>query len=584
MKKLYVFVFVLLTVKILLSQNISVHQEQSEIYSQYNFKTEQEWNDFNNFIPNNKTPKIVTNKSLNKEIFGWNPYWMGTAYYDFSYQLLSEVSYFSYEVNANTGGYNDIHYWKTTELLDYAHAAGTRVSLTATLFDNHEVLFANSQSVQNLIDSLISLVQLRNADGVNIDFESVPLSEKDNLTNFMIALSEQFHAALPNSKVSIALPAVDWSNTFDVAAMNDYVDIFLIMGYEYYWSGSSSAGPGSPLSSGDIWSSYNTTTSILDYLQKGVSKEKLYLGVPYYSRDYPTQSNAIPSENIGTGSAVIYKNVIDDYSIDDKIWDDNSQTSCYVYETAGSWNQCWHNGEEALFEKCKSVNMLDIGGIGIWALGYDGSYNTLNNVYVENFTTDGNNLCSGVFYDLGGPNGNYYNDENYSFTIAPKNAQTIKILFDYVNTEANYDTLFIYDGLDTNSALITYFTGNYSDIDTIETTTGAVTIKFTSDYATTRSGWKAWWTSCNDFTPTPSLVQNTDIKVFPSPASSYFQVKSKQSIIENIEIYDITGKMIDNIYLYNNASIIDFTSYSKGIYILKIFTKDKVFTQKLIKN
>lgn len=583
MKQLTILSAFLLFSIFIFAQNVSIHQEQSEIYSQYNFSTEKDWDNYNNFTPQNHSPKSISSKNLTKEIFGWNPYWMGTSYYDFDYNLLSEVSYFSYEVNPNTGSYDDIHYWKTTLLLDYAHAAGTRVSLTATLFDEHEVLFANPDAVQNLIDSLIYLVRLRDADGVNIDFEAVPSSESENLTNFMISLSEQFHDSIPGSTVSIALPAVDWGNTFDVGAMNDYVDIFLIMSYEYYWSGSSLAGPGSPLSSGEIWYGYNTTTSIMDYLQRGASKDKLYLGLPYYSRDYPTQSSSIPSDNIGTGSAVIYSSVIEDYSDYNKIWDENSQTSCIVYETAGSWNQLWHNGEDELFEKCKSVNILDIGGVGIWALGYDGDYNELNNVYVETLTTDGNNLCSGTFYDLGGPNGNYYDDENYTYTIAPKNAETLKILFDFVNTEPDYDTLYVYDGLDTNSTLLTYFSGNYDTIDTIETTTGAVTFKFISDYSTTRSGWKAWWT-CDVFASTPSIAESIDIQVFPNPVSEQLTINSGQLKIQEVEIYDITGKQIINYQLSTINPLIDISELDNGIYILKIISRNKVFTKKIIKN
>jgi len=583
MKKNSLFLTFILFCIISFSQNQSIHQEQNEIFSQYNFTSEQQWDTFNNFVSVNNSPKTNSTKNLTKEIMGWNPYWMGTSYYDFNYNLLSEVSYFSYEVNPNTGNYDDIHYWKTTELLDYAHASGTRVSLTATLFDDHEIFFANPESVQTLIDSLISLVQLRDADGVNIDFESVPSSESENLTNFMISLSQQFHDAIPGSTVSIALPAVDWGNKFDVEAMNEYVDIFIIMGYEYYWSGSSNAGPGSPLSSGDIWYGYNTTTSILDYLNRGASPEKLYLGLPYYSRNYATASNSIPSENTGTGSAVIYKTIIEEYSDYDKIWDDNSQTSCYIYETAGSWNQCWHNGEDELFEKCNSVNVLDIGGVGIWALGYDGSYNALNNVYIETLTTDGNNLCTGTFYDLGGPNGNYYDDENYTYTIAPKNAETIKILFDYIDIETDYDTLYIYDGADTNSTLLTYYSGEYNDIDTLETTTGVVTFKFISDHATTYEGWKAMWT-CDIFAQTQQISNEIDIKIFPNPTNSFVQVEANNLQIENIQVYDLSGKVLEINQNPSTLSTINVSDYSNGIYFIKITTQSKVFIRKIIKN
>ena len=210
----------------------SIHREESLKYSEYNFKSEKQWDSLNNFISRNKScEKQTKTKDLNKTVFGWNPYWMGTAYYDYDYSLLSEVSYFSCEVNPNTGNPNDVHYWLTTELVDIAHANNTNVSLTVTLFSGHQIFFENSQSVQNLIDTLIGLVKYRDADGVNIDFEAVPSSQSENLTSFMINISEQFHAEIPGSTVSIALPSVNWSSTFDTGVLFFKVSIKSICHY-----------------------------------------------------------------------------------------------------------------------------------------------------------------------------------------------------------------------------------------------------------------------------------------------------------------------------------------------------------------
>lgn len=77
-------------------------------------------------------------KSLNRIVYGWYLYRTGTAYEDFDYSLLSDVPYFSYEVNSQTDEPDDIYFRKTTNIVNKAHAAGSCVHLTATLFSDHE--------------------------------------------------------------------------------------------------------------------------------------------------------------------------------------------------------------------------------------------------------------------------------------------------------------------------------------------------------------------------------------------------------------------------------------------------------------
>jgi hypothetical protein len=55
-----------------------------------------------------------------------------------------------------------------------------------------------------------------------------------------------------------------------------------MMGYNYYWSGSSTAGPVAPLDGED----YDITGSIReDYLDEGVAPSRLLLGMPWYGYD-----------------------------------------------------------------------------------------------------------------------------------------------------------------------------------------------------------------------------------------------------------------------------------------------------------
>ena len=160
---------------------------------------------------------------------------------------------------------------------------------------NNTTFLTNPTARQTLIDSLIALLNYRNADGVNIDFEGIPGSQRNNLTSFMQDLSTQLKAAIPGATVTMAIFSVDWNNVFDIANLDPYVDQFIIMGYGYYYSGSSNAGPTAPLYSGALWWSYNLNRTVLYYLDEGVTPSKLLLGLPYYGMEWNTNTNTYPT-------------------------------------------------------------------------------------------------------------------------------------------------------------------------------------------------------------------------------------------------------------------------------------------------
>jgi spore germination protein YaaH len=485
----------------------SIMQEQSEEYSKYSFTTESEWDSLRGGA---KTKSSTASKSmvctLNKRVFGWHPYWMGTAYNNYDWDLLSDLSYFSYEVNASNGNAITTHNWLTAPVVTAAQNNGVNVNLCVTLFSSHATFLGSSSSQQTLITNLISLVQQRNAKGVNIDFEGVPSSQSAAFTAFMISLCNQMHAAVPNSEVSIALPAVNWSGVYDVASMEPYVDLFCIMGYDYYWSGSTTAGPTDPLYNFQTSYNYTLSRSVTYYLNNGVPASKLILGLPYYGREWPTSSNTIPSSTTANGVSRTYDfvrtNSTGNYT--NGQWDANSFTPYFVYNSGG-WNQCFIDNAYSLGKRYDMVNQRGIAGIGIWALGYDDGHTELWDKIREKLSNCGTVPCTDTIYDMGGPNRNYYDNENYTYTIAPAGANMVSLAFGSFNVELNYDTLWLYDGPNTGSPLIGAYTGTNSP-GTVTSTGSAITVRFKSDGSTVNPGWTAVWNCIIDNTPPTTLV------------------------------------------------------------------------------
>ena len=105
------------------------------------------------------------------------------------------------------------------------------------------------------------------------------------------------------------------------------------------------------------------------------------------------------------------------------------------------------------------------------------------------------NTCFALFYDSGGPNGNYNNSENFTMTFLPDTpGAMVEADFLAFNTEANYDFLYIYDGTNTSAPQFpgSPYHGLNSPGNLVATNdSGAITFRFTSDYSVTRPGWEA---------------------------------------------------------------------------------------------
>ena len=316
-----------------------IHQQQLEYYNANYVMTE--YGDTNIAI----NPISSRSRNPSKEVFGYHPYWMGTAWTNYNFDLISTLAYFSAEVTA-TGGLNNLHGWPVASLINEAHAHGTKVVLCATLFSSSDIttLLSNAQYRQNLINNLLSQVQAGNADGVNIDFESFPSSQRDNMVTFISDLTDTFHNAIPGSEVTIAMPPVDWSNAWDYNALASISDGLFIMGYNYHYSGSSTTGPNSPLTG----PGYTLTWTILDYLNKtNFQADKLILGIPYYGFEWPSSSNAAGATTSGTGNPKFYSEIEGLAQSYGKIWHSTSQTPWYNYDNNG-WNQGWYDDSLSL--------------------------------------------------------------------------------------------------------------------------------------------------------------------------------------------------------------------------------------------
>ena len=325
---------------------------------------------------------FVVRSNLTHQVIGYLPYWEYAHYPDLDYNLLTQLNFFSAELDGYGNIIND-HNWDNLYIVTYAHDRDVKVKLCATLFGQSELttLLSSPTNRENAINNLLERVLNKNADGIDIDFELLPLSQRDNLVLFMQELSLSFHQHMEDPIITMATPAIDWSNAWDYHSLAQITDGLFIMGYNYFYSGSSTAGPVSPL--GGYY--YDLEYTMSDYINKTDNQlDKLILGLPYYGYDWPVENEVINSESIGYGVARIYsdaESMSGQYGFN---YHNDSHSPLFSYNN-NDWHQCWYDDSLSLSAKYEYIKELNINGMGIWALGYDQGHDELWGAIYDQF-------------------------------------------------------------------------------------------------------------------------------------------------------------------------------------------------------
>ena len=166
-------------------------------------------------------------------------------------------------------------------------------------------------------------------------------------------------------------------------------------------------------------------------------------------------------------------------------------------------------------------------------------------------------MCSGAFYDDGGPTNNYSNSKTYTMTLVPSTpgAQMIAT-FNSFATEANYDILYVYNGPSTSSPLLGSFSGNtIPGPFTSTASNGSLTFKFVSDVSVNYSGWNATLSCLGGITCEVPVIEGELLKYENQPATylswNAIDNASGYKIYYNNNLIDTTNT---NSYYYPNIT------------------------------
>lgn len=368
-------------------------------------------------------PQILQLRSRDAahEVFGFAPYWKFDSLNNVDFSVLTTFAYFGIPVNSDgtldttDQGYITFHSDQATQIFSKAHSSGARVALTLTQMDNPtiESFLDNSDSQNTLINQAVSEVRNRGIDGINVDFEyqgDPGQTYRDEFSSFIANLRNKLHQEVPGSKLTVSVYAASMKDPkiYDISALSKNSDGVFMMAYDYAVSGSDNAMPTSPLygyKDGTYW--YDVSTAVNDFL-KVMPADKLILGLPWYGYNYPVYQPQVKATTLP-----YWNGQAQTYSIAKKInansdgvtsyetgWDNEGKVGYKAYydQNDGTWRMIFLDDQKSLSIKYDFAKSKNLGGVGIWALGFDSGTNDMWTVLRSKF---GENLAKGNSYEAG---------------------------------------------------------------------------------------------------------------------------------------------------------------------------------------
>jgi len=250
----------------------------------------------------------------------------------------------------------------------------------------HKIL-SEEEIRKKAIKEIAALVEEEGFDGVNIDFEfqGDPLAILgEEMGLFLDELSE---ANVGEVSIDVFANTIIKGGGEDLQVFMSKVDQVVVMAYDFHRPGVDYVGPVAPV--GSKIGERNISEVGEKVIFSGLDKNKIVMAYPLYGYEWKTEEESFESKIIrGWYQMASFRRVKElieggDYKIvegDEELkegemrisWDDLSMTPWLAFVEEGEIRQIYYENWESLGAKMDLVRQYQLGGVGFWALGYEG--------------------------------------------------------------------------------------------------------------------------------------------------------------------------------------------------------------------
>lgn len=352
------------------------------------------------------TAPLSQNKDQEYIVYGFVPYWnlkktivqpeiTHLAYFSLPISDAGELDGISSKVSDDPDADISSKRWRS-ELLDDVVGdlqPGQKFTVTLTQFDKEVIeTFLGTPAAQDRFQvALRSFLQntTRPVAGINIDIEYAGDASPElrgQYVEFVRRTRQTMDDHAKSKRISpLQLSASVFASSaskhliWDLPALVPYLDQVVVMAYDFHRQSSPVAGPVAPVfGAKEVWD--NDIVLHLKEFLKVMPAEKVLLGVPFYGYEWETTAAEPRSLTFpGTGGTASYGRVREllqdpEYFPITQGWDDIALSPYLTYLKDDKQHVVYYEDARSLSYKLELVTGLRLGGIAIWALGYeDGS-------------------------------------------------------------------------------------------------------------------------------------------------------------------------------------------------------------------
>lgn len=323
------------------------------------------------------------------EVVGFLPYWLiGKADKEYS-KYITTLTYFGLTVGSDghiqklSNPQEEEPGWTTLKKGAYK-TYNAKQSLLVVSGDDGAIadMIADPvTSANNLIADVAPVMKDKNFTDLNLDIESfmdASESARIHFTEFVAQVSkrvkEQNLGTVSLDLIPISLVK---SKIYDAKAIGQVVDRVILMTYDFHYTGSFTAGANAPIGGAGTTLEYDTETAVQEAI-KAIPARKILLGIPLYGYQWETLSFAPESATIPGGSSIASVRRVSDLLAScatcSAQLDPIAREPYVIYREDSFYNQIYFENETSVKEKIAMAQKYHLGGVALWALGYeDGS-------------------------------------------------------------------------------------------------------------------------------------------------------------------------------------------------------------------
>lgn len=246
---------------------------------------------------------------------------------------------------------------------------GTQPVLTLTPFGpdgnfNNRLIHSvvnNEAYRDSLIQNLLTLMEEKGYQGVDIDFEYILAEDRDAFSAFVRQVAETMRDAGYHTSVALApKTSSDQAGLLyegkDYRALGEAADHVLLMTYEWGYT----YGP--PMAVAPV----NQVRRVVEYALTQIPREKIDLGIPNYGYDWP-----LPYERGVTAAATVSNVQAVQIAVEhgaEILFDPVAQSPYFRYTEGRTEHEVWFEDVRSLQEKFNLIKTYGLRGCGYWQI------------------------------------------------------------------------------------------------------------------------------------------------------------------------------------------------------------------------